>query len=538
MSILHRHYLPLTTAARLALGMARFACALLYATPTAGQDSARSTRPRTAAEDLQLLTQVFNQIRVNHLDSVDTHRVLMAAIQAMVQATDPHSYLIPAMRLSAGKEEALRAGKLHPVPVDFFYASGAAVVARVASGTQASRQDILPGDELVAIGGQPVRAESAAELEIELSGPRNSAVALTLERRRPDGTYASFVRTVKRERFADETAVPASIMLDDTTGYIRITTFAAAKVSEELRHAVQELEKAGMQRLVLDLRDNGGGSLAEAAAVAGEFLPSGSIVYTTEGRRATTIDTGRVRRSFFRSERNYPLVVMIDEGTASAAELVAGALQDHDRAVIVGRPSFGKSLIMQAIPLSDGSVIELVIGQVRTPCGRAVQRRYRDVSNRAYYRAAGAERDTIGRPTCTSKGGRTLYGGGGIHPDVRFAPERDAPHWASAASELDLPLRWANQYVGGTAGGLTTLGEFANDPTLPASALPSFRALARENGVEIPDGVEADSYLRRRLLSIVAYVKWGSAAPYQIEARTDPAITEAAKLFGRFSGQR
>jgi carboxyl-terminal processing protease len=494
------------------------------------------TRPRTVAEDLQLFSQVFNQIRVNHPDSLDSHRLFLSAIQAMVQATDPHSYVIPAVRLSPGKEAELRAGKLHPVPVDFTMSGGAAVVARVAAGTQAARQDILPGDELLAIDGRPMRAESPTELEIELAGPRGTTVSLTLERRRPDGTYATLTRVVKRERFDGETAVPAALLLDATTGYIRITTFAAENVAADLRAAVDRLEKAGMRRLVLDLRDNGGGSVAEASAVAGEFLPERTIVYTSEGRRAAAVDTGRVRRSFFRGDRNYPIVVMIDAGTASASELVAGALQDHDRAVIHGQPSFGKSLMMQGFPLSDGSVIVLVIGQVRTPCGRAVQRQYRDLTSREYYRAARAERDTIGRPTCKSASGRTLYGGGGIYPDVRTPRPADPPSWVARAAELDLPIKWANTYVSSAGASLTTADALAA-AGLPATALASFRSLARESGLSIPDGADADALLQTRLTEVVAYVRFGNAGLYLVEARTDPAVKDAMQQFGRFSGR-
>ena len=137
-----------------------------------------------------------------------------------------------------------------------------------------------------------------------------------------------------------------------------------------------------MQRLILDLRDNGGGNVAEAAHVAGEFLPRGSIIYTSEGRKPEIADTGRVDRSRWSTERRYPMLVLVNAGTASASELVAGALQDHDRALIIGRPTFGKSLLMRGFPMADGSILELVIGHVRTPCGRVVQRQYRAITRR------------------------------------------------------------------------------------------------------------------------------------------------------------
>jgi carboxyl-terminal processing protease len=489
------------------------------------------TRPRTAVEDLQLFSQVFNQIRINHPDSLQTHRLFLSAIQAMVQATDPHSYLLPAIRLVPGKEAQLRAGRLHPVPVEFAVIEGTPIVAGVAEGTEARRQDIMIGDELVSIDGAPVNVESGAELEILLAGPRGTFVTLVLERRRPDGSYAPLTRKVKRERYAEESAVPASLMLDGETGYIRITSFDNSRVSEDLRAAVTGLEGKGMKRLVLDLRGNGGGSVAEAATVAGEFLPTGTVVYTSEGRRAEAVDTGRVKRSFWRSERNYPLLVMLDDETASASELVAGALQDHDRAVIVGQPSFGKSLLMRGFPLSDGSVLMLVVGKVRTPCGRTVQREYREISNRNYYRAARAERDTVGLPTCTTKSGRTLYGGGGIYPDVRTKRPAPLPAWVSRAAEADLFLKWANSFVGSAGTTLGSSDEFAANPRLPDEAVAQFRTLATQNDVTIPDDADADAQLRARLHEWVAWVKWGNKGAYTLEARQDPAIREALKHF-------
>ena len=201
-----------------------------------------------------------------------------------------------------------------------------------------------------------------------------------------------------------------------------------------------------MKRLVLDLRANGGGRVDEAKRIAGEFLPRGAIVYTAAGRKADVSDTGRVQRSFWQSERRYPIVVMVDNGTASASELVAGALQDHDRALIVGRTTFGKSLLMQTFPLTDGSRMSLVIGPVRTPCGRIVQREYHGESRRAYYRDAGQAEEGSTRPSCHTDAGRTVYGGGGIVPDV-VLPETESPSWLARVGERGLLLTWAGGFV-------------------------------------------------------------------------------------------
>ncbi len=508
------------------------AALLLAAAPAAAQPTG-ATRPRTAYEDLQMFSQVLNQIRVNHPDSVDTHALFMAAVQGMVQAADPHSYVIPAARLSPQKEQQLRSGRLHPVPVGFRYVGGQPVVASVAPGTSAARQDILPGDVLVAIDGNRVLAESPVELEVFLAGARGSEVRLTFERERTDGTRVELERPERRERGEDESAVPVAMMLDGQTGYVRVVTFVNERAAEDLNAALRRLEDQGMQRLLLDLRDNGGGMVNEATRVASEFLPAGATVYVSEGRKAEVRDSVVVRRSFMRSERRYPIVVMVNEGTASASELVAGALQDHDRAVIVGRPTFGKSLLMQGFPLSDGSIIMMTIGHIKTPCGRVIQRQYRDVRGADYYRMARAARDTVGRPSCRTAGGRTVYGGGGIYPDVVMPEAEPAPVWLARLGEDAVHTRWIGAHLTENAAAYTTADALAAAPRLPDAALAQFRAFAQQQGHAVPAGADADRALQRLLVPEIAGTKWGAAGYYRVLAALDEQIAGAVREFAR-----
>ena len=492
-------------------------------------------RPRTTAEDLMMFSQVLNQIRVNHPDSLDMHELFMAAIEGMVRAADPHSFVIPAVRLNPAKAQAYRDGKLYPVPITFSFVEGAPVVVSIDPGSRAAQQDILIGDELVAVDGKPVESASPVELDIALSGPKGTTVSLGMERRRIDGSMARVDRIVARERVDDATAVPAAFMLDGQTGYVRITTFVSDRVADDLHDALGRLEKQGMQRLLLDLRDNGGGRVDQAAHIAGEFLPKGAIVYTAEGRKQEVTDTSRVSRSFWRSEKRYPIVLMVNRGTASASELVAGALQDHDRALIVGHPTFGKSLLMGTFPMSDGSIIELVIGHVRTPCGRMIQRDYRSISRREYYRLAGAERDTVGRPRCKTDLGRTVYGGGGIYPDVQLGAEEAQPLWLEQVRENDLVLKWIGGYVTASAASLVSLDALAAKPILPAAAIGAFRAFATQQGVSIPEGSDVDAELQRVLVRVVARAKYGDQGYYRVAALVDPLVRQAAQQFDRAS---
>jgi carboxyl-terminal processing protease len=510
---------------------------LALVTPAAvAQDSARVVRKRTMYEDLQLFSQVLNQLRVNHPDSLDSHELIMAAIRGMVSAADPHSYVFAQYRLAPEKEKGFRERKMHPVPVNFAMVEGAPVVISVAPGTQAARLDILPGDELVAVDGKPVPWESAAELEVALAGAKNSTVRLTLERRRLDGSRVLLEREVKRERAGEESAVVASFMLDATTGYVRVATFDSDKAADDLHDALSLLEKSGMKRLVLDLRDNGGGLVEEAAKVAGEFLPKGAIVYTQKGRKAEVSDTGRVGRSFWSREKRYPIVVMVNDGTASAAELVAGALQDHDRALIVGRPTFGKSLLMQGFPLTDGSLVMLVVGHVQTPCGRVIQRRYHGISRREYYRLAGAERDTAGRPSCKTMAGRTVYGGGGIYPDILF-PERDpAPLWLARVQEDHLELKWIAGHLTAAGSAYPSLDALAASPKAASGAVADFRRFAVEQGVTIPEGSDVDALLDRAIVRWVALAKWHDAGLYRIAAVQSGDVKRAVDAFAKAEG--
>jgi carboxyl-terminal processing protease len=520
-------------ALRAARGLALVIICAGIASSALAQDSARVMRKRTMYEDLQLFSQVLNQLRVNHPDSLDTHALIMSAIRGMVSAADPHSYVYAYYRLGPEKEKAYRERKMHPVPVSFGMVEGAPVVISVAPGTQAARLDILPGDELVAVDGKPVPWESAGELEVALAGAKNSTVRLTLERRRLDGSRVLLERDVKRERAGEESAVVASFLLDPTTGYVRLISFESDKAADDLHDALSRLEKDGMKRLVLDLRDNGGGLIDEAAKVAGEFLPKGAIIYTQQGRKAEVSDTGRVGRSFWSREKRYPIVVMVNDGTASAAELVAGALQDHDRALIVGRPSFGKSLLMQGFPLTDGSVVMLVVGHVRTPCGRVIQRRYHGISRREYYRLAGVDRDTVGRPSCKTTSGRVVYGGGGIYPDV-VLPENDpVPLWLSRAYEEMLELKWIAGHVTAAAAAYPSLDAVAASPKAAPGAVADFRQFAREQGVTIPESAEADARLDRAIVRWVALAKWQEPGLYRIAAVQSPDVKTAVEAFGK-----
>lgn len=506
--------------------------ACLVPTPLAAQAPQGRVRQATLAEDLQMFSQVLHQIRLNHADSLDTHRILMAAIEGMLQAADPHSYALPATRLAPETQDSLAAGRLVPVPISLTFRNGAPFVVSASPGSRASTLDILRGDELVAVDGRPVTARSTAELEIALAGTKGSSVVLTLRRIRSDGSHIEVDRRVTRERSAEESPVPAAFMIAPDVGYLRVTTFASDRVDEDLRASLDRLDRLGMQRLILDLRDNGGGSTDEAMRAASTFLAGGSIVYIME-LRGRSPDTARVSGSGASSRRHtMPLAVLVNRGTASAAELVAGALQDHDRAVVLGQPTFGKSLVMQRMPLTDGSLVVLVTGRLRTPCGRNIQREYRDLAVREYYQRVDGERDTTGTPACVTPAGRRLFAGGGIVPDQLLPDPPSTPLWLSRLLEADLILPWAAGFLSTRGDSVPALEEVQDNPTLSATIVSDFRQIASTRGFALPDSPDGETLLNGILLRGLVLTRDGLGALLALDARFDPEVREALRSLG------
>ena len=265
-------------------------------------------------------------------------------------------------------------------------------------------------------------------------------------------------------------------------------------------------------------------ALLESLLTAGARPRIVRIPWHVSGNGFTEIDVAR--------ERRYPIIVMINSGTASASELLAGALQDHDRALIFGRPSFGKSLLMSGFPLADGSYIMLVIGQVRTPCGRVVQRDYHSVTSREYYRLARADRDAVGRPACKTDGGRTVYGGGGIFPDITAPARQSYPMWLSRLGEDLLPIRWAGSYVTANPTEFTAMDTFLNAPNPRTGMLADFRTFAEKQGATIPRDADAESLLQQTLIELLAQTKWGESGYYRALAMFDTEIRAAKTRFG------
>ncbi|HXE58462.1 MAG TPA: S41 family peptidase, partial [Gemmatimonadales bacterium] len=380
---------------------------------------------QAAHEELQNFSAALNHIRGHHVDSVSYRGLVQAAIEGMLRGLDPHSWY--ASRADYERLSAVERGKLATPGIDFELVDGVPTVLSVAAGGPAAKAGIVAGDRLRRVDGIPATGFGGKSLAIRLAGEKGSKVELVFERG-PRLEPDTFAVRVTRD-FVRPRSVSLARMLDSATGYLRLETFGP-DAAKEVRDAIGKLRRA--RRLVLDLRGNPGGIVDEAVDLAAEFLPSKTLVSSTRGRRRAA--NGEYRTERDGAHRELPLVVLIDEGSASASEALAASLQDHDRALVIGRRSFGKALMQTAFFVADYGVVMLTVGHVVAPSGRVIQRRYRGLAIEQYYSFAGNVHE--GEDTLAAyhtAGGRVVRGGGGIAPDVPVARRPAPPAWWSVA---------------------------------------------------------------------------------------------------------
>ena len=374
-----------------------------------------------------------------YVDKVDEDKLVEEAIVKMLAQLDPHSTYSDAEEVKKMNEPLQ--GNFEGIGVQFQMIEDTLLVVQPVSNGPSEKVGILAGDRIVAVNDTAIAGVkmSTEDIMARLRGPKDSEVNLTIIRR---GVKDPLLFTVKRDKIPI-LSLDAAYMIEPKTGYIRINRFGAT-TAEEFLTAMKELQKKGMKDLILDLQGNGGGYLNAAIDLANEFLGEKELIVYTEGRTAQRSEFFAKGTGNFRKGR---LVVLVDEYSASASEIVTGAIQDWDRGVVVGRRSFGKGLVQRPIDLPDGSMIRLTIARYYTPAGRCIQKPYEstvdtklsgrnnsDESNQKRYNQDLIDRfnrgelmnaDSIHFPDSlkcqTKKLGRTVYGGGGIMPDY-FVP--------------------------------------------------------------------------------------------------------------------
>jgi carboxyl-terminal processing protease len=375
-------------------------------------------------QNLAKFRQVLTYIENDYVDEVDSEKLVESAIENMLKELDPHTSYIP-------KEDAIIVqaelnGNYEGIGLEFNIFKDTIHVVSPLSGGPSEKLGILPGDKIILVDGKNVTNIGMTNEKVVrmLRGPEGSEVSISILRK---GSKELLDFNIIRD-VIPQYSVDTYYMIDDEIGYVKVSRFANSTYLE-LKNALLNLKDSGMKKLILDLSGNPGGYLPRAVEITDEFIPGRKMIVYTDGKEK------KYTESYFSGEEGDfeegPLVIMLDEGSASASEIVAGAIQDHDRGLIVGRRSFGKGLVQLPIDLTDGSELRLTISRYYTPSGRSIQKPYEgdldDYYREAYNRFQTGEvysSDSIKLDDSLAyrtEKGRIVYGGGGITPD-HFVP--------------------------------------------------------------------------------------------------------------------
>jgi carboxyl-terminal processing protease len=383
--------------------------------------------PKTERNDLKAaiykLQEIITYINRDYVDSVNTNELVEFGIQSMLEKLDPHSSYIPAKDATLAKSQL--DGEFDGIGVEFGIIRDTIYVVAPLSGGPSEKLGIQSGDQIIKVDGKTVAGTGITNRDVFdlLRGPRGSVVNVDIKRKNQNELIPYEIKRDKIPQYS----INATYMVNDEIGYIKVTRFAAT-THEEFKKAVSELTEQGMKKLILDLQSNPGGYMGAAINIADEILNENALIVSQQGKlNRYNQKAYAVKPGLF---ENGSVIILINEGSASASEIVAGAIQDNDRGLIVGRRSFGKGLVQMPIDLSDGAELRLTIARYYTPSGRSIQKPYgddqdysSDWSNRfehgEFFTADSIKfNDSLRYET---KAGRAVYGGGGIMPDF-FVP--------------------------------------------------------------------------------------------------------------------
>ena len=399
-----------------------FAVVAAFAMFVGARFSSHSKADGGISDPSSLFQEVMMRINSEYVDKPDDAKLTQAAIEGMLKELDPHSVFIPASELKASTEELQ--GNFEGIGIEFNILNDTIFVVTPISGGPSEKLGIRAGDKIIKIDGKNVAGVKYKESDVfkHLRGAKGTDVTVSILRSGNPGLLDFKITRDKIPIYS----IDASYMASPGIGYIKISRFGST-TADEFSSAFEKLQKQGMTSLVLDLRGNPGGYLNIAIDIASEFIPKGKLIVYTEGRASEKAVYNSKDYSPFKGK----VAVLIDEGSASASEIVTGALQDWDRALVIGRRSFGKGLVQQQYPLSDGSALRLTIARYYTPSGRCIQKSYKNGVEDYYqdfakrYKSGELENKdsikVIDSLKYYTNNHRAVYGGGGIVPDV-FVP--------------------------------------------------------------------------------------------------------------------
>lgn len=518
-----------------------FLLTLLLAVPAFGQRRGGNDLEGVDVEMIRKLQLAQLAITQLYVDSVDQQKLCEDAINGMLEKLDPHSSYTNA-EATRKVTEPLE-GNFEGIGVQFNMLEDTLVVIQTVSKGPSEKAGILAGDRIVTVDEETIAGVKMDRDSImkKLRGPKDTKVRLGILRR---GNADLIYFIVKRDKIPVNT-LGAAYMITPTIGYIELDRFGATS-GDEVKKAINDLKKQGMQALIFDLQTNGGGYLGTAFDIANQFLGKGDLVVYTEGRTS--------QRQVFTAEgggifQEGPLVILVDESTASAAEIVSGAVQDHDRGIIIGRRTFGKGLVQRPIDLPDGSMIRLTVSHYYTPSGRCIQKPYEKGKKEEYNQDIN-DRYTHGELTCvdsvhldstkvyrTLKRERIVYGGGGIMPDI-FVPldTTTFSKYYIALRRLGLFNSVSLKYIDRERKALKKkygkFEDFLQHYEVPQSVLDEIIAEAEKKDVRPKDDAELAATLpdvRFILKALVAYDIWDRNEYFRIVNDRSDLVKAALK---------
>ena len=490
-------------------------------------------------DQLQKLLVAEAAISSLYVEGVDEGELVESAIKGMLEELDPHSTYLTAQENDKSNETLM--GSFDGIGVQFNMIEDTLFIVQPIPDGPSEKVGIMAGDRIVTVNDTAIAGVKMSQESImkRLRGPKGTSVRLGIVRR---GVNEVLTFKVVRDKIPVNT-VDAGYMIKPGVGYIKISSFGATTV-QEFEDKLAELRDKGAQKLILDLQGNGGGLLMAAVGIANEFLDRGQLVVYTEGRRSPRSTNVADGRGHF---RNGDVIVLIDEYSASASEIVSGAVQDWDRATIVGRRSFGKGLVQRPIEFHDGSLIRLTVAKYYTPVGRCIQKPYGkgvdygdDILERLNHGEL-TNRDSIHFPDSlkyyTIKEKRVVYGGGGIMPDV-FVPldtTRTNQYYRNVTAKnvvLQTSMQYAERNRRQLQRRFRTFDDFNAGFEVGPDMLRLFQSKASDEKVEF-DQAQYDECLpifKTQLKASVARLIWGMNAYYQVIQELDETIQRAVEL--------
>lgn len=486
---------------------------------------------QNAYKNIVKLNTVLDLISRTYVEDVDGDKLVDDAIVGVLKSLDPHSVYIPPKELKQVKEEFK--GNFEGIGSQIDVINGQLTIVTPIPGSPSEKIGIQGGDKVMMINNVPTKGITTEEAVSKLRGPKGTVVHISIQRAGMDELLEFDIIRDKIPVYS----VDAKFMLDDKTGYIRFVRFAET-TSEEIEQALTELEGKGMKQLILDMRNNGGGILEEAKMIVDKFIPGGKMIVYMKGRIPGA--TQEFYSTDKKSYRDYPVVVLINRGSASASEIVAGAIQDLDRGLVVGERSFGKGLVQNQFDLNDGSAVRITIARYYTPSGRLIQRPYDHKSLEDYYGEARLN-DTL--QTDTSKVfytsvGRKVYGGGGIVPDYRITDNDTVTAYYIKLWGKGVFREFTNNYLEKNGPKLreeykSKFVQFSKSFDFTDSDVQEMLNIGVQKGIPIdPSAVNTDKELMKNLVKAeVARYIWTSFEASQIRFQNDPALKQAMTYF-------